>query len=615
MAYLAKTRTTKYVTDKYPEASELTIPPGSVTVEIDWWDSPVVGFSLMLRRVMTQANQRGQIVQRTIENWNYDGPLVGLHQVPVDMTREVWARVWLPGVNWRESLVLVEKSRTTYTYATEFSAGPMRSRTVTGGYVIYDQAAEPWSSSTPTADGGTAGEKLDSRGQKRPVGPTRKIPDTARTWRAAIGQSAVVEEREINQIALWVEPYEEVREEVEVDGQVLRHWRIRHDYLTGLTEVDGPHEELRPGITGELPVDVEPPTIAAESALNAGVRIEIRGGGATITQWIGGLAGPPAKQVTRLGPTMYSVYRRIEARGPRTHTGDPYTILTAPPAPPASWPRTTELGVEDLAGAPASAVPPAEPDAEPDVPVVDAPEAWTHIGDIPNATTVPEQEGYAVLYDRQVEDGWTYEYYALAKVGDVLSSESNHATVTYTGPRTYRSTVHVQVLPGQSDITIDITAPADPRMEMLGLAGADVGYGETRTYDPVPAILETATGDTIAIDGGDGYAADNPGAWQSGLITDAVDLGRAIGLRQCLRNADRDALVVTLGAPLLGIDRGQTISISDPAWTTFAGGVQVKSRTRTADARWVIEGFSVALTRRDEATFDASASISAEEML
>jgi hypothetical protein len=149
MSYLAKTRTTRYVTDKYPEASELTIPPGSVTVEIDWWDSPVVGFALMLRRVMTQMNERGYIVQRTVETWNYGGEFVGLHQVPVDMLKETWARVWLPGVNWRASLILVERSRTTYRYATEFSAGPLRSRTVTGGYVIYDQAALPWSSTTP----------------------------------------------------------------------------------------------------------------------------------------------------------------------------------------------------------------------------------------------------------------------------------------------------------------------------------------------------------------------------------------------------------------------------------------------------------------------------------
>lgn len=609
---LAKTRTTSYVTTEFVEAPELAFGVGSVTVTIDWWDAPVLGFSLMLRREMVQSRPDGVVVQKVIEEWDYDGDLVGERQVPMSMRKQIFARVWLPGVNWRERLQLVEESRTTYDYATEFSEGPLRSRTVTAGYVIYDQAAEDWDSSTPTADGSTAGAKLAERGQKSPAGPTRRIPDTARSWRSAINQAAIVEEKEVNQIALWVDPFEEVRDDVELDGQLIRRWRTRHDYLTGLTEVEGPYEERRPGLVGEFPFTVDPPTLEGSSAGASGVRLEVHGGGVTLEQWVGLTA--PVKRVAKLAPEKYLIYRRVVERGSRTYTGDAFAIVTTPPAAPDPWPRVDELGIEDFSGAPASGLPPAEPDTEPETPVELEAEAWSQIAEVKNQSpNAVSGEGVAVYFDRDVEDGWKYAYYAVAKVKEELSEESNHVEVTYDGPLSFRSTIGVQVIPGARDITLDITMPPDRLLDALGLPDGDVGYGETLSIDPLHAIVTSADGDTIPI-AGDTFGDGNPAAWPAGLLTDALDLGRAIGLRHAMRNRDRDVATLNLAVLPLGLERGQQIGIPAVMWTTTAAGLRAVSRARTADAQWVLEGFEFELHRQDSAIVSVRSRIELEEL-
>lgn len=608
---LAKTRTTTYTTSEFVEPADLTIGVGTVTVTIDWWDAPVVGYSLMLRRETVQTRRDGIVTYRTVETWDYDGLFVGDHQVPMSLRKQVYARVWLPGVNWRERLQLVEESRTTYDYATEFSEGPLKSRTVTAGYVIYDLAAEQWDGDTPTPDGSTARAHLDARGQKPPAGSTRVIPDTARSWRSAIGQAAIVEERQANQLALWVDPFEETREDVEIDGQIIRRWRTRHDYLTGLTEVDGPSEERKPGLVGEFPFEVAPPQISATDAQNAGVRVEIRGGGAVIEQWVGVMA--PVRRTQKIAPDVYAVYRRVVARGPRTYTGDPYTIVSPPPPRGPGWPRSELLDVQDLTGASTVPIPPAEPDTEPETPTIPDAEVWQHVGDVKNSAD-PNAEGHATIYDREVEAGWTYEYFATARIKEQVSGESNHESVTYTGPLSFRSTIGVRIVPGHTDITLDIVMPPDPIVDDLGIVDGATGWGEVLTIDPLPAILDTASGETVAIDGSSGYGDGNPGAWTGGCITDAVDLGRAIGLRQGLRNRDRDAVHVTLAAPILGMDRGQAVTLPDMPWKTAGAGVVMRAQALASSATWVIEGYETTVAMGPDGVMTVIATLDVEEM-
>lgn len=609
---LTKTRTTTYTTTAYQEPAELTFGAGSVAVTIDWWDSPAMDYSLMLRRETVQTRWDGVVVQRTIDTWVYGSVVVSAQATPTEHRQQIYARVWLPGVNWRERLQLVEESQTTYDLATEWVGGPLRSRKITAGYVIYDQAAEPWSGSTPTADGQTAAQKMTARGQRPPTGSTREIPDTARSWRTAINQAAVVEEHTVNQIARWVNPLEEVREDVEVDGRIIRRWRVRYDYLTGLTEVDGPHEELRPGLASEIPVEVTPPTITATSAGANGVMVDIRGGGAVIEQWVGLIA--PVKHVQRVAPDSYIVYRRVTARGPRTYTGDAFAIVSPPPPRPEGWPRADLLSVEDLMGAPASALPPQQPDTEPDTPTTPEAEAWVQVGEIENQSAQKDAgDGMAVMFDREVEDGWSYEYYAIARVREKLSEQSNLSAVTYSGPRSFRSTINVRVASGGNGVTLDVAMPPDPLVEELGLADGEVGYGETLTIDPLPAVVEGVTGEIVALDGGAGYGEGNPESWPAGLLTDALDLGRAIGLRYGLRNRDRDVVTVRLAAPIFSLDRGGRALIPPLQWEAFGGGLRVHSRLRTGDARWVIEGFETTITRTDDAAVTATCTVELEE--
>jgi hypothetical protein len=114
--------------------------------------------------------------------------------------------------------------------------------------------------------------------------------------------------------------------------------------------------------------------------------------------------------------------------------------------------------VQDFNGDGADPLPVGETDLEPDDDTPpDRSEYW-QIAEVDNQEPTKERTGFAVFYDLDVTDEGTYEYYALAKIVDDVSPESNHSVVGFDGDVKTQGIV-AMVRAGQKWVEVVVSLP------------------------------------------------------------------------------------------------------------------------------------------------------------
>jgi len=540
---LSPNKTIRTVYDKFSIPSEFGVGIRSVSEELDVWQHPKLQLTLVLeRRLSIVRDSDGAEVQRVVEKWFYDQPT----QYPVHELHETSVFTWVPGVNHRTSLILAQRDWKTYWYENGIVGNKPSWRTTREGYVVYDLTGQPYEPIDVE-------KVLKGEGKLVPQGPRRIIADSARVLAPAIAASAVVKQQDANQHAIW--------QRISLEEQIVRddfqRWiitNLKFDYLTGLSDVQTVIE-LKEPLTIELPIELPAPDLKASDAQAAGVRLEVRGGdGELKSVW-------PEETVQLIRVESYAIFRRTVTQPARTFDGDPYGLYEEGETPPAVVVRLPleHTDVTDLDGDPASPLPPpvGYTEAE-DNDIPDAEGSWDLVAEVENEETLRGMPGRALVMDEGVEQGGVYEYYAVARVGQTESPESNHETVTYNGSRTFQSSLRVLT----RGTEVDVLAP--PR------DGLDETYGEAMIIE-VPA---------------------------DALETDLGQLGRDFGLRHLTQEQPGLECTLTPSFPVLFMERGQQCTVPQAAWETWGNSLHLS--TQLAAKKWRVEGFELSARRQGE---------------
>lgn len=602
------------VLDQFPEPANFTTGIKSITIHQALYQDVNLRRELLVKQEIVSTNAAGWVLSRDVTEWDYDSA----SKLPMYCHTETWAKVYLPGVNIRSSLLKCEESWTRYWRESFYMSQSYR--TIRSGYVIYDLA--------PTSGDVSAAQ---DRGYVT-SGNTRRVLDSARDWRSATQQVAIVEKPTANQETVWVgtktgdqrnggalELLEHIAHE---DCQKIEEWDVRHDCLrAGPPEVSNYRVTLKAPVDVEVPLDMEAPTLTA-SRVATGVRLEVRGGGGTVEKlW-------PISLVEDVAPERYVIYRRTVV-APASTTDDSYAAYdTADPLSPAGQVTLSLSAAVDFSGDPADPLPGATPMAKGDQeadPTAD--DRWQEIITADNQETVAGQPGRLMAVDGDVASGGQYEYQAVAVWRGSESPPSEVVALIYSGSRASGLVVwarkpvkgatpassrrpsivgrtNLPPLPrGEDNGIIDITDP-DSIPAGVGAEPTDDTIGETIVME-VPAALsgwpdglEPTTPEfgpeltAVAIDGTaesdpDGLAA----AYPQGL-TDVTTLVTEIAARVFERHGEDkppQELSITPVCPIPFLERGQNIAVAAMAATITHAGTRY---TITLPARtWRAEGF------------------------
>jgi len=514
---------------------------GSTTIYTGHYKNPTrPDEETLIDRTKIVTNQNGTEIRKDDEHWQYNVP----GGPPLRYDHIITARVYLPALG--RAFRKVQEETTYFWCFSPLTSGDNLGRTkVVNAYVIYDLPEDPTKGLT-----GDALAKVINDGYQAGTFQDRIIA-TGKMWDQANATSAVVEDEGSTQTTKWIEGVIVKHNEVEEEFDKWTIWDTEKDALrAGGVKVSGPEYIRKESYTYKLPVPLGPPKIDA-SAQTDGIKIEIEGGGATISN---SYFGPSGKY--HVPPIGYNVYRKIAAEPERAADDDLYGWWETPPTGPTSRLILTNTDVTDFAGAPASPLPTAttydEPhDAEPEDPPRDT--EFTRIAEVEN-TMGKEDVGKASFLDTDCEDTAEYEYYATAVYHTQESTDSNHETVTFSGDggtRTYR-------IINRPDV-IDAIAPIDPNYP-------EADFGEVITFD-LPAI-------------------------------DPFEIAGEIADRQFAMNRAADFEIrVTVLYPLLSLEWGQKISIPNISWETYANALHLS--TETDNDVWMLTGFSKSI-RRDK---------------
>lgn len=524
---------------------------------------------LIVEQEITTIDATGAVIQRVVSEWDYD---TATH-LPLLEHRTTYALVYLPQVSERGALLKVEEQWTRYTCHPPYLV--QSSRTTRAGYVIYDTAPTPGDVTAATA----RGYRVDAA--------TKRILDSARDWRSATENVAVVEESTQPQEAVWVDPIETVCHEVQEDFARILEWDIRKDHLRACPpDVDGPRVTLKAPLEVSLAVELTAPTLRASDAGAQGVMLEIQGGEGEVTRvW-------PVEMTEVIHPDRYVVYRRV-ATSPTAPT-DAYRFydLGTPPAAQGAAVLTIGTG-EDFAGNPVDPKPAATPITKPDQVADPVIEQWEQIAEGDNQETDEGRPARLTVWDGDVAAGGVYEYQAVAIWQQTESPPSAVVEVAYGGSAT--RTGALKVWSSRRARTVEATLPST----------VDPGYGETMVID-VPAALagwpdgpggltddltpadDAVYGVELATSAEEAW--DLEGEYPEGL-TDVTTFGSEVAARIFDRYADPTAqsarVTPTVILPML--ERGQTLSLPDLAATITTNGTVYDL---TLGARnWRVEGF------------------------
>jgi hypothetical protein len=580
-------RVEKQVLQDLPDASEFGIGLNNIVLETEYWDNPNNQGSLIIKQTRSSVNANGIEQSREIDEWHYEEPT----EFPVWLRKETWQYCWIPKINHRASLVLVQVDTTTYWYETGLVASNPSFRRLKEGYVVYNLAPTAY---VVDADGQAI---MDAKGQKQPAGPTRKIPGTQRAWSSGITQQGIVERPDENQGAYW-ENIELEHEIVKEDSQRLLRWGFKHDYLTGKTESTGPEETRKDPESWSYPLKPTAPDLKAHDKYGVSVVLEIAGGDAevqtpTFSPLAGAWLGETRTQMIPVG--SYVIFRKQTVAPTTPETSDRFGIIETPPAYDDTTMTMENTDVEDYAGNPASAVPSVTPYTEPEDATPQPVPFWEQIDEIANAITEPGKPSAATYEDTRVDDGATYEYYCVATIANEGGPDSNHVTIQHRGGTRYSSIKQNIIQKPDGSTVIDNQAPPDPQLKIPYPQGC---IGETQTYE-VPAKLD------------DDFNDGEEGTWPSSLLADAQALGTAIAMRNFLRETKR--LVGEVDTPpLLLVERGEQAML--PAMTHETWGSDIHLTTELNKRDWRIEGFDLRASKTD-AGFTTSFMLFLEEIV
>jgi hypothetical protein len=535
----------KAVFDAGPTPVDLTEGLGSTAIESGYYRNPSrPEEEILIERTKTVTNQYGTEIRRDEEEWQYDvagGP-------PLRYDHRIYASTYLPGIGRGLRLVQVE---TTYFWC--FS--PLTDRDnlgrtkVVSAYVVYDKPKDPTK--------GLSGDELAAVIAKGYQGGTfqDRIISSGKIWSQANADSAVVENTSTTQATVWIEGVTVEHNEVEEEFDKWTVWNTKKDALrAGGVEVSGPEYIRKESYRYQLPVPLEPPTIAA-SARSDGIEIEIEGGGAEIhNSWFG-----PAGTFY-VAPTEYYVYRKIVSEPDRSAGDNNYGWWETPPAAPSTRRILTNTDVTDFAGAPADPLPAqtsyTEPhDADPEPQPTEA--EFVRIAEVENVNGNTDK-GFATFLDTDCEDTAEYEYYATAVYYTQESTDSNHETVTFSGSGGTRRHRIID-----KEEVVDAIAETDP------------------------IYPEEDFGEVIEVD----LPAEDP-----------VEVAEEVADRQFAMNraADFEIRLVVL-FPLLGLEWGQKMSIPSVSWETYGNALHLS--TEVDNDVWMMTGFSRTIRRSQDGSW------------
>lgn len=523
-----------------PDQTEWTEGRGSINVKRGYFKNPSrPKEEILITQVTTILNQYGHEIRRDEEEWFYELP----GAPPSEYKRETYSRVWLPGIGrTREP---VETEHVVYWPFTPLTTKDNLGRTRrVSAYVVYDLPKAPDEDASAEAKAKAVEDGFEP-GTKQNV-----IVSSGRLWSEANLGNHIVRETDASQRAVWVD---NVMVEEELVAEELDKWTIwtakKNALRSAGIEWSGPTHIRKESFKYRLPVPLNPPKLTVTSPVPTGIRLEASGGGAKIKNpFFGPAAG------FNVEPTGYNFYRRTVTEPPR----DPDDDLFGWGGPPLSLGNRKIIentDVKDFSGAPADPLPiqstytePGDADPEPEPRDTE----FQRIASVEN-TKDRLNRGFGEFIDGDVEDGAEYEYYATCVYNDQESSDSNHETRTYTGPR------HRRYRMLSVDGGVEAVAPDDPAL-------GDLDYGETieidlpTTEDPLPIAEEIAD-------------------------------------RQFAANRGPDYVVkITVLHPLLGLEWGQGVVLPSVTWEVFGNDIQISSRTQAE--RWMLVGFKRS-ARRD----------------
>jgi hypothetical protein len=520
-------------------------------IEEDYYDHPYPKFSILLHKVTSCSNPNGTVISREEEWWDYDET----SRAKLGYSKDVYAWGFIPGVTNQPDLVLVEKERTVYTVKDYFIIGGADSGHVTtrAGYVLYDKH--------PTARTLSAAQQavLTGRGFKASsVLVNGEIIDSGKKYAQALSEQRVVYDPNAPQVCKWKDPTEIEIVDVQEDTEKIVTTTIKKDCLHEAPPKIDRKETHKKGLQGSLPITLDPPKIKAASAGAKGVYIDIKGGGGSYVSYLGsGLIPTPFTQP--VSPDSYIIFRKTTAQpgGPATST-DPFGLwLSAPASVPQGIARVTQnAAVKDYAGNVVDPHPGETSYTVPENPTPPTPDTWHQAGVVKNAVQEPRLPGAATFYDLAVDNGFSYEYFAVAVVGSAQSPDSNHETVTYSGPQSTSSGAQVvlkpKIAPGKGGpidgaLTIEVTGP--------DRAGVGECYGRTRSYDPVWASFSSEQA--------------------------ALDFGTNVGQRQFAKTSPGPEIKVTPSAVMFELERGMLTAIPALTWETWGNQLHLSSQLRS----------------------------------
>ncbi len=578
---LVGTRTVVERVGDLPEASDFGFIPSSLTITSVYWDHPDLGkkVTLLIDQTCSTINVNGEEVGREVEHWNYETA----SEYPTWHRKDTYQLAWIPGVNHRASLILVQTEYTEYWYDSPLPSGTPCSRRLTEGYVVYNLAP------TEYVVDATGKAKLDAKGQKVPAGPVRKVPGTQRAWDAGITQQGIVEAPDENQCAYW-ERIELEQEIVREDMQRTVRWSWKHDYLTGLTTSSGPDESVKDPLSWELPIKPDAPRLSLRDPAAGATALLLEGGDAHIRQQF------PVLSERTIRCASWVIFRRATVPPTVTGTDDRFDLKdTKLPTTCIEGPVTLAAAV-DYAGAPASPVPAPISYSEPEDPTPDPAPSWEQVAEVEN-TTAADAPGPSrgIFVDDTTEGGATYEYYAVATLGTEGSDDSNHVTAACPAAAGVSALKVATRSRTGGGMEIVVTAPPDPCITLPEIGGIGDVFGDTEVYD-IPAALSSIDGVT---------------GWESGLLTKANDLGKAVGLATLSRETTRMVADVDT-VPLLMIQRGQLVRL--PALTHDVWGNGIHLTTEVTDVLWCVQGFQFKASRRG-AGFESTCTLNLEQVV
>lgn len=528
---------TEQTLDEYDAPEEFAEAVGSVTVVCGWYKSPAFDEPILLEKTTTVRNHVGHVNRRDEEQWFYNRA----GAPPTEYHRDTYGRAYLPGSGYGYTFgsapVLLERVREVFHPWTLFQPGAanLSRRRSVAGFVVYDLRAVDKPLEAEEV------EELEAR-DRNPEGPGDIIVDSARPWHQAIKLGEIIRDPDAPQRAIWRNPYESETELVFEEPDRFSVFTVRKDHLRdGPAEVDGPDYQKKDDFVYSLPVDIDPPDLAAKNAADVGIRLEVRGGGADLDPYV--------------TPQRYRIERLTASEPARDTNPDPWELYEDGSAPASSRAvGIVETSATDYSGAPSSSTPEDSGHVEPGDDSEPEEEAWTVIVELENAAP-PEDPGFAATIDGDVVSGGTYVYRAVAIIGAEESAPSSAVRVTY-GGQSRSSSIRVRGRNVEGAAEVDALAPFDGELPP--------DYGEVVVFDEFP------------------FEADD--------FDDALELGEEVARRQFAETRD-SALELELETtePLIILERGQLIQTPAVAWSTTGNGLVLT--TETEARAWRLDGF------------------------